>query len=108
MGQAVQPREMLDAQEKTSTTILTNANGVPWTQSGLRQKLQKWAKERGYHVVPHGLRKNAVEQLFLAGCTAAEPSEAAAMTARDFLLLTKLRYQSRVLLRRYRAKGWPR
>lgn len=67
-------REMLDAQAKPATTILTNANGQPWTQSGLRQKLQAWAKARGYHVVPHGLRKNAVNSLFEAGCTAAEVS----------------------------------
>ncbi len=55
-------------------TILTNANGQPWTQSGLRQKLQAWAKERGHRIVPHGLRKNAVNSLFEAGCTAAEVS----------------------------------
>lgn len=65
---------MLKAQEKTSVAILTNANGQPWTQSGLRQKLQAWAKERGHHVVPHGLRKNAVDSLLEAGCTIAEVS----------------------------------
>jgi site-specific recombinase XerD len=65
---------MLDKQEKPQTAILTNANGEPWTQSGLRQKLQAWAKERGHKVVPHGLRKNAVNSLFEAGCTAAEVS----------------------------------
>lgn len=63
---------MLDRQEKPATTILTNANGTPWTQGGLRQKLQLWAKERGYKVVPHGLRKNAVKSLIEAGCTHSE------------------------------------
>ena len=66
--------EMLKRQPKEGLTILTNANGQPWTQSGLRQKLQAWAKDRGRHVVPHGLRKNAVNALFEAGCTAAEVS----------------------------------
>lgn len=66
--------EKLKAQEKASVAILTNANGQPWTQSGLRQKLQAWAKERGHKVVPHGLRKNAVDSLLDAGCTAAEVS----------------------------------
>lgn len=66
--------EMLKAQPKDSVAILTNANGQPWTQSGLRQKLQGWAAARGKHVVPHGLRKNAVDSLFEAGCTAAEVS----------------------------------
>jgi integrase len=64
--------ERLAAQEKRAVTILVNANGQSWTQSGLRQKLQDWAKARGHKVVPHGLRKNAVNALFEAGCTAAE------------------------------------
>lgn len=64
--------ELLEDTPKLATTILTNANGRPWTQSGLRQKLQEWAKARGHKVVPHGLRKNAVNALFEAGCTAAE------------------------------------
>jgi integrase len=68
-------RHMLDSAKRGNTvSILTNANGQPWTQSGLRQKLQAWAKERGQKVVPHGLRKNAVNALFEAGCTAAEVS----------------------------------
>ncbi len=66
--------EMLDRLGGNGLTILLNANGQPWSQSGLRQKLQAWAKERGHHVVPHGLRKNAVNSLFEAGCTAAEVS----------------------------------
>ena len=65
---------MIDRQEKTAITILTNANGRPWTQGGLRQKLQDWAKERGHKVVPHGLRKNAVISLLEAGCTPHEVS----------------------------------
>jgi integrase len=66
--------EMLERVSKDAVTILTNANGQPWTQSGLRQKLQEWARGRGHKVVPHGLRKNAVNALFEAGCTAAEVS----------------------------------
>lgn len=65
---------MLQRQRKDAVTILTNANGQPWTQSGLRQKLQDWAAARGHKVVPHGLRKNAVNALLEAGCTAAEVS----------------------------------
>lgn len=64
--------DMLERTAKLAPTILTNANGRPWTQSGLRQKLQDWAKARGHKVVPHGLRKNAVNALLEAGCTAAE------------------------------------
>lgn len=65
---------MLARQEKTTLTILANANGRPWTQGGLRTKLQEWAKARGHRVVPHGLRKNAVISLLEAGCTSAEVS----------------------------------
>lgn len=64
--------EMLGRTPKLAPTILTNANGASWTQSGLRQKLQEWAKQRGYKVVPHGLRKNAVNALLEAECTIAE------------------------------------
>lgn len=66
--------ERLRKLPKVATTILANANGQPWTQGGLRQKLQAWAKARGHHVVPHGLRKNAVISLLEAGCTVAEVS----------------------------------
>ena len=66
--------EMLKGQPKPAITILTNSNGQPWTQGGLRGKLQAWAKERGHKVVPHGLRKNAVISLLEAGCTHAEVS----------------------------------
>jgi integrase len=66
--------ERLNQMGRPTLTILSNANGQPWTQSGLRQKLQDWAKGRGHKVVPHGLRKNAVISLLEAGCTAAEVS----------------------------------
>jgi integrase len=64
--------ERLKGIEKTSVAILTSSNGRPWSKVGLRAKLQAWAKERGYKVVPHGLRKNAVNALLEAGCTTAE------------------------------------
>jgi integrase len=66
--------DMLAKHKFGELTILTNANGRPWTTGGLRAKLQTWAKARGHKVVPHGLRKNAVNALFEAGCTAAEVS----------------------------------
>lgn len=44
------------------------------TESGLRQRIQKWAAARGHKVVPHGLRKNAVNALLEAGCSTAEVS----------------------------------
>lgn len=66
--------DRLNRMNRPTLTILSNANGQPWTGSGLRRKLQEWASERGHKVVPHGLRKNAVISLLEAGCTAAEVS----------------------------------
>ena len=59
---------------KDAILFLVNENGKPLTQSALRQRLQKWAKDRGVHVVPHGLRKNAVNALLEAECSAAQVS----------------------------------
>jgi integrase len=61
-------------------TILTNANGDQWTTSGLRQMIQAWAKTKGQKIVPHGLRKNAVNALLEAGCSVAEVN---AITGQD-------------------------
>lgn len=61
-------------------TVLTHSGGGAWSTSGLRQHIQRWAKERGQKVVPHGLRKNAVNALLEAGCSAAEVN---AITGQD-------------------------
>ncbi len=66
--------DLLKAQPKAGVTILTNSNGQSWSSGGLRDKIQAWGKQRKVHIVPHGLRKNAVNSLFEAGCTAAEVS----------------------------------
>lgn len=57
---------------KTLGTILAQANGRAIGQHTLRTGLQKFASDRGFKVVPHGLRKNAVNELLLAGCSVAE------------------------------------
>lgn len=59
---------------KDQLAFLLNDKGKPVTESGLRQRIQKWAKARGQQIVPHGLRKNAVNALLEAGCSAAEVS----------------------------------
>jgi integrase len=64
--------ERLNRLDKKAVTILTNANGHSWSRTGLRLKLQAWARERGHKVVPHGIRKNAVISLLEAGCTPAQ------------------------------------
>jgi integrase len=65
---------------KDAITFLVNERGKSLTESGLRQRIQKWAKDLGFEIVPHGLRKNAVNALLEAGCSTAEVS---AITGQD-------------------------
>lgn len=53
-------------------TILATEVGKRLSENSLRLRLQDWAKARGQSVVPHGLRKNAVNALLEAGCSTAE------------------------------------
>jgi integrase len=58
---------------KDQLMFLLAEKGTPVTESGLRQRLQKWAKDKhGVHIVPHGLRRNAVNALLEAECSVAE------------------------------------
>lgn len=59
---------------KDAMLFLVNERGKPLTESGLRQRIQAWAKGKGFQIVPHGLRKSAVNALLEAGCSAAEVS----------------------------------
>jgi integrase len=53
-------------------TILARDNGDPIKRDSLRDHLQRWAKGFNVHIVPHGLRKNAINALLEAGCSVAE------------------------------------
>lgn len=65
---------------KGALVFLLGERGKPVTESGLRQRIQKWARGKGATIVPHGLRKNAVNALLEAGCSTAEVS---AITGQD-------------------------
>jgi hypothetical protein len=67
-------REIIAEDAAKGSRFLTNEWGKPVTASGIRQRIQKWATGKGFDVVPHGLRKNAVNQMLEAGCTVAEVS----------------------------------
>jgi integrase len=55
--------------------IITSATGQPYSTERLRQMMQSWAlAETGKKIVPHGLRKNAVNALLEAECSVAEVS----------------------------------
>lgn len=58
---------------RTALTIVPGAKlGRPLHQNTVRPRLEAFAAERGAEVVPHGLRKNAVNALLEAGCSVAE------------------------------------
>ena len=64
---------ILEATPHEAETIL-HFRGKPRRSATLREQLQRWAAKQGCHIVPHGLRKNAVNALLEAGCSVAETS----------------------------------
>lgn len=59
---------------KGAMVFLVGERGKPLSAPGVRARIQKWAKARGQEIVPHGLRKNAVNSLLDAECSVAEVS----------------------------------
>lgn len=57
---------------KVGLTILASPIGNPYPTDTIRKELQAFTARLGVKTVPHGLRKNAVNSLLLAGCTVAE------------------------------------
>lgn len=64
--------EILAQTPRTGMTIICQPNGRPYQQETVRQRLKEFAAGHGENVVPHGLRKNAVNALLEAGCSVAE------------------------------------
>ncbi|SLK04042.1 tyrosine-type recombinase/integrase [Novosphingobium mathurense] len=62
----------LEKHDRTGKTILTTVHGKPMSVSTLRNSLQSYAADLGHKVVPHGLRKNAVNTLLTMGCNVDE------------------------------------
>ncbi len=74
----------LSSARKAGITILTRQDGHKLTASRLRQELKEFADALGFDIVPHGLRKNAVNSLLEAGCTIAE---VASITGQSFQIV---------------------
>ncbi|HEY4545897.1 MAG TPA: tyrosine-type recombinase/integrase [Pedomonas sp.] len=74
----------LDATPRTALTILTNREGTPMTQRTMTKWVAAFGQKLGTHIVPHGLRKNAVNELLIAGCSVAET---AAITGQTYQLV---------------------
>jgi integrase len=75
----VELTKLLAAAPKTGLTIL-NRGGKPYREAALREMIQEWASKRDLHVVPHGLRKNAVIALLEADCSIAETAAISGQT----------------------------
>lgn len=54
---------------KRGITIITNQDGAAMTDQVIRRELKAFTAKHGAVLVPHGLRKNAVNALLEAGCT---------------------------------------
>lgn len=73
-------RAELDRTPKRGLTIITGHDGKPISDQMVRLELKAFGRERGFTVVPHGLRKNAVISLLEAGCTVAETASITGQT----------------------------
>lgn len=66
-------RAELETVPRDALVIAINpATGRKWTDAAARKALQEFATGLGEKVVPHGLRKNAVNALLEVGCSVAE------------------------------------
>lgn len=57
---------------RSAIVILTNRRGASLKPDAFRKWCIEFAEPFGVRVTPHGLRKNATNELFEAGCTAAQ------------------------------------
>lgn len=67
-------RVILDAMPRLGLTILAESESRGAQPPTVRGRLQRFAKKLGHKVVPHGLRKNAVNALLESGCSTGETS----------------------------------
>lgn len=70
----------LDRAQRRNLTILTTPEGSKARQEFIRNELQAYAEGKGYSIVPHGLRKNAVNALLECGCSVAETASITGQT----------------------------
>lgn len=87
---------VLASTPKRGPMILTDPNGKPSKPQAVRVRLQVWAKDNGHKVVPHGLRKNAVNALLEAGCSVAETSAMSGQSLKMVEHYSKLRSGKRL------------
>lgn len=79
-------RAELERTPKRGITILTNHLGAPISDDIIRKELKRFAATFDLDLVPHGLRKNAVNAMLEAGCSVAET---AAITGQTYQIVEK-------------------
>ncbi|WP_187504933.1 tyrosine-type recombinase/integrase [Sphingomonas albertensis] len=65
---------LLDDTKRKTLTILRNMKGTPLRPATFREWVTKFGEANGADLVPHGLRRNAVNALLEAECSTAEVS----------------------------------
>jgi integrase len=101
-------REELARTPRRGLTILADANGKPLMPDSLRKRIQREAAKHGVKVVPHGLRKNAVNALLEAGCSVAETAAISGQSLQMIEHYAKRRSQPRLgsaAILRWQNKG---
>jgi integrase len=81
---------------KTLGTILAGADGKRLTERAIRDKLKAFGTSQGHQVVPHGLRKNAVNALLEVGCSVAETAAISGQTLQLVEHYARRRNQTRL------------
>ncbi|MBB4642321.1 tyrosine-type recombinase/integrase [Rhizorhapis suberifaciens] len=84
----------LDSRDRDLRTILLNDDGKAFNEGTLRRVIQNWAKGRGVKIVPHGLRKNAVNALLEVGCSVAQTAAISGQSLRMVEYYARRRSQS--------------
>lgn len=70
----------LAKEPRRGLTIITGRDGEPLSQQTVRDRMKEFAAKLGVKVVPHGLRKNAVNALLECGCSVAETAAISGQT----------------------------
>jgi integrase len=87
----------LERQPRIGMVIALNpTTGRPWLEDTARARLQAFATAMGAQVVPHGLRKNAVNALLECGCSVAETASISGQTLQMVEHYAKGRNQARL------------
>lgn len=89
-------KQALDATTRSGPTILTNADGRPWSPDGFRSSWRKTCKKAGITGLTfNDLRGTAVTRLALAGCSEPEISAITGHTLRNVKSILEKHYLNR-------------